>query len=154
MSSNLPGSKAAKYGARVPTAAESLVDVEFGIGRNNVWAFQIIGTLTGTVPVGNCPATRDSISAYVASQKAVLIECSENIETKTLEVVFETLDHKSDVATVVDAQITKTGNEALFALPVAVSAQEWSLEYTIRDTTSKQVYAAGLTFVEYAALAG
>ena len=113
---------------------------------------EFTGQLNPTIPVSNCPPTRDSIYATVSSTKAETVICSEDITTKTLEIVFETLYDQTDVAVIDDANITKSFNEVSFSLPAAVTATERTLQYTVRDVTTKQAYAEGQAYIEYAAL--
>lgn len=95
----------------------------------------LIGTAAAPV------VTPDGGSHYarVGSTENVTIVCTESIAAKTVRAVIETTRSKTDIATVVDASITKVTTSATFALPSAATTVERTLRITIRDTTTHRM---------------
>ena len=90
----------------------------------------------------------ESIYARVDEAKQVSVTCSKAVDGLTLEVVVETTD-KTDVATIADGSITKSGTTATFSLTTAITASERTLRYTVKNTADDETLASGKLFVTY-----
>lgn len=102
---------------------------------------------TDTIRVGGSAQTAQTagtdIISYVGETQSVTI-ATEDYQSKTLIIVWEPFAGVTDVATVVDANITKTDSTIAFALPAAVGESARTLKYSIRDTANgDEVLALG-----------
>ena len=94
-------------------------------------------------------ADTDSMSLSVGSTPSKTITCTSDVSTRTLQVVFETLNSRTDIATVADDDITKDFTSAQFDIPAAVTAMERTLRARIVDTDTGEGVANLIVFVTY-----
>jgi hypothetical protein len=89
-----------------------------------------------------------SIACGVGSTGIVEITCNQAVDTIALLFTVETMA-KTDVATVLDALITKSDTAATLQLTSAMTSVERTLRWSLVSTSTGEAVAGGLMFVTY-----
>lgn len=79
----------------------------------------------------------------------VQFTATQDIESEVLEIIFESND-KVDKYTFTDGEITKSGNTATITLPSDFTDATKTLNWAIREDTTRRVYGIGTISVTYA----
>lgn len=90
-----------------------------------------------------------SIGVTVGSTATKAIDCLVDLSGKTLSITFETLRSTTDIAVITNANITKSGTEASFAMPAATTIVERTLRARVVDTSDDSTVREVLVFVTY-----
>lgn len=92
--------------------------------------------------------TLETIEAMVGELKIVQITCNQDVDGKTLSFIAETKKH-TDVGTVADGAITKSGTTASLTLTAPMTSVERTLNWSLVITSTNETVASGLLFCTY-----
>lgn len=121
----------------VSTATQSLTAIQAKT--------DLIGSFGATVPVRYVGT---GIQLYVGERQPVVITTTTDLSAKTLSIEFDDRGGTS-VATIADGSITKTSTTLTFSATAAMTAAAQTLSYSVRDTTTKEVFVYGKCAVDY-----
>ena len=115
----------------------------------STWTAQVANLIGTSAAMLTVPSEVSLGPVGVGSTQQVTVQCNQDVSAKTLVVVAETMPVKTDVATVADGSITKSTTTVTFNLVSAMTSAERTLRLTVRDTTTKEIYASVRLFVTY-----
>lgn len=89
-----------------------------------------------------------TIQAMVGELKIVTITCNQDVDGKMLSFIAETKQH-TDVASIADGAITKSGTTATLTLTAPMTSVERTLNWSLVITSTNETVASGLLFCTY-----
>jgi len=89
-----------------------------------------------------------SIKPTVGSTRRVAITCNQNVDSIALLFTVEQLN-KTDVASVTDASITRSGTTATLSLTSTMTSAERTLRWSLVSVSTGEAVNSGLMFVTY-----
>lgn len=110
----------------------------------------LIGTAAATAIVRQASS---KITLYIGERHSFTINVNNDYTARDVTLCFEAVDATTDLATIVNAALTKLSGTISFAIPEALTADVCDARWSIRDTTTKEVLEFGLAYIREQALA-
>lgn len=106
----------------------------------------LIGTTNALVPTTRL--IKQNLTLYVAEDQTVTI-ISADYTSRNIRFIIESTD-KINIATLENADITKTSTSISFAMPDGVTDRARALRYALRDSGTNELLATGTLQIIYA----